>query len=90
MTQTRECEVAVIGGGLKGIANIWHRARTGEWPRHIKDAGNVLNREAAIPGSRFERSMAGDNAHRDLRGREMSMIFQSPRLALNPIRKVGK
>ena len=27
---------------------------------------------------------------RDLRGREMSMIFQSPRLALNPIRKVGK
>ncbi|HEY1315398.1 MAG TPA: ABC transporter ATP-binding protein [Steroidobacteraceae bacterium] len=27
---------------------------------------------------------------RDLRGREMSMIFQSPRLALNPIRKVGR
>ena len=27
---------------------------------------------------------------RDLRGREMSMIFQSPRLALNPIRKIGK
>ena len=26
---------------------------------------------------------------RDLRGREMSMIFQSPRLALNPIRKIG-
>src|SRR5437763_13241378 len=26
---------------------------------------------------------------RDLRGREMSMIFQSPRAALNPIRKVG-
>jgi peptide/nickel transport system ATP-binding protein len=27
---------------------------------------------------------------RDLRGREMSMIFQSPRLALNPIRKIGR
>jgi peptide/nickel transport system ATP-binding protein len=26
---------------------------------------------------------------RDLRGREMSMIFQNPRAALNPIRKVG-
>ena len=27
---------------------------------------------------------------RDLRGREMSMIFQNPRAALNPIRKVGR
>ena len=26
---------------------------------------------------------------RDMRGREMSMIFQNPRRALNPIRKVG-
>jgi peptide/nickel transport system ATP-binding protein len=27
---------------------------------------------------------------RDMRGREISMIFQNPRAALNPIRKVGK
>ena len=26
---------------------------------------------------------------RDIRGREISMIFQNPRAALNPIRKVG-
>jgi len=32
---------------------------------------------------------ASEDQMRDLRGREMSMIFQSPRLALNPIRKVG-
>ncbi|MGB8060057.1 MAG: ABC transporter ATP-binding protein, partial [Pseudolabrys sp.] len=31
-----------------------------------------------------------ENEIRDLRGREMSMIFQSPRLALNPIRKIGR
>jgi peptide/nickel transport system ATP-binding protein len=33
---------------------------------------------------------APEGAMRDLRGREMSMIFQNPRAALNPIRKVGK
>ena len=27
---------------------------------------------------------------RDLRGREISMIFQNPRAALNPIRKIGR
>jgi peptide/nickel transport system ATP-binding protein len=33
---------------------------------------------------------APERIMRDLRGREMSMIFQNPRLALNPIRKVGE
>ena len=33
---------------------------------------------------------ATEDQMRDLRGREMSMIFQNPRAALNPIRKVGR
>src|SRR5437763_7471745 len=33
---------------------------------------------------------ATESEVRDLRGREISMIFQNPRAALNPIRKVGK
>src|SRR5215813_7181601 len=33
---------------------------------------------------------ADEDAMRDLRGREISMIFQNPRAALNPIRKVGR
>ena len=32
---------------------------------------------------------ASEDEMRNLRGREMSMIFQNPRAALNPIRKVG-
>jgi peptide/nickel transport system ATP-binding protein len=33
---------------------------------------------------------ASEDEMRSLRGREMSMIFQNPRAALNPIRKVGR
>jgi peptide/nickel transport system ATP-binding protein len=32
---------------------------------------------------------AGEREMRNLRGREISMVFQNPRAALNPIRKVG-
>ena len=33
---------------------------------------------------------ASNSTMREIRGREISMIFQNPRAALNPIRKVGK
>jgi peptide/nickel transport system ATP-binding protein len=33
---------------------------------------------------------ASEDDMRDMRGREMSMVFQNPRAALNPIRKVGR
>lgn len=34
--------------------------------------------------------LAGEATLRQLRGREVSMIFQNPKVALNPIRKVGQ
>ncbi|MEI7712760.1 MAG: ABC transporter ATP-binding protein [Rhodospirillales bacterium] len=33
---------------------------------------------------------AAESEMRDLRGREISMVFQNPRAALNPIRKIGE
>jgi hypothetical protein len=54
---------AILGGGFKGLASAWHLAKTGEWPSHVRDVGNVVTREAANPPSPFETSIAGDSAH---------------------------
>lgn len=54
---------AAVGGGLKGLAALWSRARTGQWPSHIRDAANVVTREAAVPSSRYQPSLAGETAH---------------------------
>lgn len=55
----------------------------------------ILDRAGAIVGGSLDFSgidirAASETQMRRLRGREMSMIFQNPRAALNPIRKVGK
>ncbi len=51
-------------------------------------AGRVANGSAVFGG--FEMLGARERDLRELRGREVSMIFQSPRTALNPIRTAGK
>ncbi len=55
--------------------------------RILDRAGKIA--DGAITFSGIDVRDAPENEMRDLRGREMSMIFQSPRTALNPIRKVG-
>lgn len=55
---------AVLGGGIKGIAALWNRSADRVWPRHIRDAGNVVTREAAVPASRFDRSAQGSAVYR--------------------------
>ena len=50
-------------------------------------AGRI--RSGAIRFEGIDLLAAGDRMA-DLRGRELSMIFQSPRTALNPIRRVGR
>ncbi len=54
----------------------------------ILDAGGWIKAgEATYSGVDLRR--ASEREMRDIRGREISMIFQNPRAALNPIRKVG-
>src|SRR6187455_443111 len=55
--------------------------------RILDRAGRIA--DGSILFSGLDLRAARERDIRDLRGREMSMIFQNPRAALNPIRKVG-
>lgn len=55
----------------------------------------ILDRGGEIVSGRLEYAgidlrRASEKSLNDIRGREISMIFQNPRAALNPIRKVGQ
>ena len=56
--------------------------------RILDRAGRIA--EGSITFGGMDLRNVGERAMRDLRGREISMIFQNPRAALNPIRKVGR
>ncbi|MDP2355707.1 MAG: ABC transporter ATP-binding protein [Beijerinckiaceae bacterium] len=56
--------------------------------RILDRAGRIAN--GAIIYSGIDVGAATESEMQDLRGREMSMIFQNPRAALNPIRKIGR
>ncbi|MGO4671797.1 dipeptide ABC transporter ATP-binding protein [Bosea sp. 2YAB26] len=56
--------------------------------RILDRAGRVA--EGSISFSGVDLVAADEAQMRDLRGREISMVFQNPRAALNPIRKVGR
>jgi peptide/nickel transport system ATP-binding protein len=54
----------------------------------ILDAGGEI-RTGDVTYGGIDLRAAPENDMRDIRGREISMIFQNPRAALNPIRRVG-
>lgn len=56
--------------------------------RILDPAGRIA--QGSITFSGIDISGADERTMLELRGREMSMIFQNPRAALNPIRTVGK
>jgi peptide/nickel transport system ATP-binding protein len=55
--------------------------------RILDRAGRIA--EGSMMFTNIDVRQASEQDMRELRGREMSMIFQNPRAALNPIRKVG-
>ncbi len=55
--------------------------------RILDRAGKIA--QGSVMFSGIDVTAASESQMRDLRGREISMIFQNPRAALNPIRKVG-
>src|SRR5499426_3853921 len=55
--------------------------------RILDRAGRIA--EGSVSFSGIDVRKANEREMRNLRGREISMIFQNPRAALNPIRKVG-
>jgi peptide/nickel transport system ATP-binding protein len=56
--------------------------------RILDRAGRIVDGSVTFSGVDVRK--AKEREVRDLRGREISMIFQNPRAALNPIRKVGR
>ena len=56
--------------------------------RILDRAGRIA--EGSVMFTGIDVRAASEDEMRDLRGREISMIFQNPRAALNPIRKVGR
>src|SRR4030081_1934427 len=55
--------------------------------RILDRAGRIA--QGAVHFSGLDLHAASEDQMRELRGREISMVFQNPRAALNPIRKVG-
>jgi peptide/nickel transport system ATP-binding protein len=55
--------------------------------RILDHAGRIA--QGAVHFTGLDLTAASEEQMRNLRGREISMVFQNPRAALNPIRKVG-
>ena len=86
----RQVDVSVAKGetvGIVGESGSGKSVTSYAVMRILDRMGRIA--EGAITFSGLDLRAAPERTIRDLRGREMSMIFQNPRAALNPIRKVG-
>src|ERR1700744_508424 len=99
-------EFATRGGIVRSVQHINISVAKGETLAIVGESGSgksvtsyavmrILDRagqiaDGSIVFSGIDVGKASESEVRQLRGREISMIFQNPRAALNPIRKVGR
>jgi peptide/nickel transport system ATP-binding protein len=99
-------EFATRRGAVRAVQHVSVRVAKGETVGIVGESGSgksvtsyavmrILDRagriaEGSIMFGGVDVRNAPESEVRQLRGREISMIFQNPRSALNPIRKVGK
>ncbi|MFY0612708.1 MAG: ABC transporter ATP-binding protein [Hyphomicrobiaceae bacterium] len=91
VTAVRDVSLEIAKGetlGIVGESGSGKSVTSYALMRLLDRAGNITNGTVTFSGVDVGR--ARERTMRDLRGREMSMIFQNPRMALNPIRKVGE
>lgn len=97
--QTRRGEVDAVRGvsfelangeilGIVGESGSGKSVTSYALMRILDAGGTIKNGDVTYSGIDLRR--AAERDMRDIRGREISMIFQNPRAALNPIRKVGR
>ena len=99
-------EFATRRGTVRAVENVSISLAKGETLAIVGESGSgksvtsyalmrILDRagriaEGSVMFTGVDVRGASDDTMRDLRGREMSMIFQNPRAALNPIRQIGR
>lgn len=96
--QTRRGEIQAVRGvsldvskaeilGVVGESGSGKSVTSYALMRLLDKGGKITSGTLSYGG--LDLKNARESVMRDLRGREISMIFQNPRAALNPIRKVG-
>jgi peptide/nickel transport system ATP-binding protein len=99
-------EFRTRSGTVRAVDGIGFELRRGETMALVGESGSgksvtayaimgILDAAARITSGRIvfgglELLQAADKAIAEIRGRELAIIFQNPRTALNPIRPVGK
>lgn len=54
----------LLGGGIRGFQHVWQRYRTGEWPRTVRDAANVMDSESNVANTNVFPGAEGEVQHR--------------------------